>query len=63
MPPSEIIAWKNLTDHVVTSDEYVILRAMDVTFCEETNKELKAYHDRQADENRQAIDAAQRGAR
>ena len=63
MPPSEIIAWKNLTDRVVTTDEYAILRAMDAVFCEETNKELQAYHERLADENRQAMEAAQAGGR
>lgn len=63
IPPSEIIAWKNLTDRLLTADEYVILRAMDAVFCEETNKELQAYQERRAEQDRQAIEAAQRGGR
>lgn len=60
MPPSEIIAWKNLTDRIVTTDEYAILRAMDDAFCEKTNVELQAYHERRAAEREREIEAAQR---
>ena len=63
IPWSEFLAWAKVLDHVVTSDEYVILRAMDAAFCEETNKELQAYHERRAEDQRREIEAAKRGRR
>lgn len=42
IPPSEFLAWSNLTGNLITSVEYEILKAMDVSFCNEMNKELEA---------------------
>jgi hypothetical protein len=61
IPPSEFFYWKSMTDRVVSADEYAILRAMDAAFCEETNKELQAYQERRAEDQRQELErAAQR---
>lgn len=44
--PSEYLAWANMADLIVRPEEYAILRAMDASFCAETNKELQAFHER-----------------
>lgn len=49
IPPSEFLAWSNLTGNLITSVEYEILKAMDVSFCNEMNKELKAKQDKELD--------------
>ena len=49
IPWSEYLAWAEVAGLIVRSEEYAILRAMDASFCEETNKELQAYHKRLAD--------------
>lgn len=41
IPPSEFIAWAELTGQVVWPSEYAILRAMDKVFCSETNTLIK----------------------
>lgn len=43
---TEYLAWAEVTGLIVRSEEYAILRAMDASFCEETNKELQAYQKR-----------------
>ncbi len=60
IPPSEWIAWQTLTHHIVYPWEYDILAAMDVAFCEETDKELDAKRAADADE---AERKAKRGRR
>lgn len=54
VPPSEILAWQTLTQNLVSASEYAIVRAMDVAFCDEMNKELKDYRDRMNDRTRSA---------
>lgn len=46
IPPSEFVAWTVCTETIILPSEYAILRDMDLTFCEETNKELQAYRER-----------------
>jgi hypothetical protein len=60
IPWSEFLAWKTALDRVVSADEYAILRAMDAAFCEETNNELRAYHERRAEAQRLEMEAAAR---
>lgn len=45
-------AWASITGELVRPSEYAILRAMDKTFCHETNNELKAYRDRKEAEEK-----------
>lgn len=42
IPPSEWLAWRNLTGEIVHSWEQEALFAMDIAFCDEMNKELEA---------------------
>jgi hypothetical protein len=46
IPWSEILAWITLRGHIVYSFEIQILVDMDEAFCDETNKELQAFHER-----------------
>lgn len=46
IPWSEFFHWAQVTQTIVHAREYAILRAMDAVFCEETNTELQAYHER-----------------
>jgi len=52
IPWTEFLAWANVTGNVVFPSEYVILRAMDATFCEETNKEFENYRARLAEKHK-----------
>lgn len=49
VPHTEFAAWKALSGNIVYSTEYAILRDMDVAFCEETNKELADFRERERD--------------
>ena len=49
IPPSEMLAWKELHGHIVYSWELDILEGMDLAFCAEMGEELKAFHERQKD--------------
>lgn len=49
IPWSEWIAWRRETGTIVRPSERAILRRMDEAFCAETNKELAAYRERQAE--------------
>ena len=40
IPPSEWFYWSKLTDTTLSNEDYGILRAMDVAFCEQMNIEL-----------------------
>lgn len=60
IPPSEFLAWATLTDNIVYPWEYGILTAMDVAFCDETNKELA---DRRALDAENARLAAAKGGK
>jgi hypothetical protein len=44
IPPSEVLAWINLTGTIIYPSEYDILRAMDHEYCSEINKELRAMY-------------------
>ena len=61
IPPSEWLAWQQLTRTIVYPWEYGILTAMDVAFCDELNKELEAKRASQAEDARK--EAEQRGRR
>jgi len=50
IPPSEWVAWRQITANVVYAWEFDILAAMDVAFCDEVNKELDAKRAAEADE-------------
>ena len=43
IPWTEFQAWASVTGNVVFPSEYAILRAIDLAFCDEINKELEAY--------------------
>lgn len=60
-PPSEFEAWRAATGHIVYPVEYGILRAMDVAFCDETNKELSAFRQRENDRREKEAKKARRG--
>lgn len=42
IPPSEYLAWQQITGKIVYSWEYDILFSMDSTYCDEMNKEIQA---------------------
>lgn len=46
IPGAEFYHWAQLTQTIVTADEYAILRAMDAAFVDEMNQELQAYQER-----------------
>lgn len=62
IPWTEYIAWAQVTRQIVNSEEYAILRSIDVDFCDEMNKELEAYRERENERQRAAILAAQAAA-
>jgi len=51
IPPSEFLAWVQLTGNLVRGFEYDILSAMDLAFCSEMNSELKDFRDREKDKS------------
>lgn len=59
IPWSEYKSWAEVTRQIVNSDEYAILGAIDVDFCDEMNKELQAYRERENERQRAEILAAQ----
>ena len=58
IPWSEYLAWAEVTQNIVHAAEYSVLRSVDVAFCEEMNKELQAYQERQRDKQRAEVEAA-----
>ena len=42
IPPSEYLAWQQITGNIVYSWEYDILFSMDSVYCDEMNKEIQA---------------------
>lgn len=46
IPPSEYLAWAQMTGRIVWPSEYAILRLMDSAFCAMTGQEIKEYFDR-----------------
>lgn len=58
MPPSEILAWCELSGTIVDHIEYAIICAMDDAFCSETNKQLNDYRTRQQEQQRADLEAA-----
>lgn len=52
MPPSDWLAWAEITGNIVYRWEYDILAAMDVAFCDEMNKELEAKREAHQEEAR-----------
>lgn len=61
IPPTEFMAWRDLTGHIIYPWEYDMLSAMDVAFCDELNKELEAKRAAQQDEARNDAKAGKRG--
>jgi hypothetical protein len=47
IPPSEFLAWREATGNIVYPSEYAILREMDTAYCDEMNKELADFQERQ----------------
>jgi hypothetical protein len=47
IPPSEFVAWREATRHIVYPSEYAILGVMDGAYCAEMNKELFDYRARE----------------
>lgn len=62
IPWSEYKAWAEVTRQIVNSDEYAILRSIDIDFCDEMNKELQAFRERENERQRADILAAQAAA-
>jgi accessory colonization factor AcfC len=60
VPWSEFLAWANVANVIVRADEYAILRAVDLAFCDEMNKELQAYQDRLSAQQSREIEEAKR---
>jgi hypothetical protein len=52
IPPSEFLAWSNITGNVVDHVEYDILSKMDDVYCREMNNELTDYQARQEEKRR-----------
>lgn len=52
IPPTEFIAWRIATGTIVYPREYEVLCAMDQAYCEEMNKELADYRERQKEANK-----------
>lgn len=48
--PSEYLAWSQLTGNNITSFDYDVLRSMDLVFCQELNKDIKAEYDKKVDQ-------------
>lgn len=63
IPWSEYRAWEKVTGTIVSNDEHAILRSIDVDFCDEMNKELQAYQEREKERQRLEIEAAQKQTR
>jgi hypothetical protein len=47
IPPSEFVAWAQITGNIVTIREFEILSKMERAYCDETNLEIAAYRERQ----------------
>lgn len=56
-PPSEILAWCELTKVDITSGEYEIISAMDNVFCKEINEDKNAAYSRKLDEQKQELES------
>jgi hypothetical protein len=63
IPWSEFLAWSEVTQNIVYAAEYGVLHAIDVAFCDEMNKELQAFQERQRDKQRDEVEAARTGGR
>ena len=61
--PSQIFAWSNLTKNLITPPEYDILNSMDVVYCDELNKEIRARHAKEEEKRKREMDAAKARSR
>lgn len=43
IPPSEYLAWAQMTGRIVWPSDYAILRTMDAAFCRMTAQEIEEY--------------------
>lgn len=55
IPPSEYKAWSELTGSLIRPEEYAILRAMDIAFCNELNADIKALQIRKTEEQNRRL--------
>lgn len=55
IPPSEFLAWSMLTGNTLRAHEYEILRALDDAYCSETNKELQAKRNKDAEAQKRDV--------
>jgi hypothetical protein len=58
IPPSEFLAWSQLTRNNLFPEEYDILRSMDDVFCKELNLDLKAKREREDEERRRKMETS-----
>lgn len=63
MPPSEILAWCNLTNVLINENEYDILSSMDVMFCKELNAEITAEREKEEEKRKRQAEAERAKAR
>jgi hypothetical protein len=63
IPPSEYIAWREVSGEELEPWEFSILRAMDTTYCAEMNIELEAFRDREHERQKQEADTATKSGR
>ena len=56
--PSEYIAWRELTGHVVYAHEYDMLKCMDEAYCIETNLEFESLRTKQQEQQKADMEAA-----
>lgn len=63
IPPSEYLAWVELTGNIVYPWEYDIMVAMDNAFCDETNKEFQNLRSKQEEEQARQVEEARKRRR
>lgn len=57
IPPSEFLAWSNLTKNYLTPQEFDILRAMDGIFCKELNAEINSERAKKEEARKREMEA------
>lgn len=55
IPPSELHAWSVITGNLVYPIEYDILKAMDVAYCDEINKEIASLHSKREENQKKEM--------
>lgn len=57
IPPTEFLAWSQLTKNHISPYEYEILTAMDAIYCRELNAEITAKRGREEEERKQRLNS------